>query len=312
MICLESVRKRQTKRLVINNFIELLRRENIDYSLSEDISKKSYIKIGTTVKTVSPKSSDELVFVLRVLTEKRISYKVVGKLTNLLICDSYTGFLVKTDKINTYSVAENKIILGCGLRFTELTKLFYQNSLGGFEELSGIPGSIGGMIYSNAGAFGKDFSSLFLEGRFYNTDTDTVITVSKSEMEFSYRSSILKSKPLIALSAILELEKCDKQRIIQRVAEFKDQRMKTQPFKDRSLGSVFKRPDGYFAGELIDKAGLKGYRVGGAQVSMIHAGFIVNAGGATSDDFINLCAHIKKCVFERFGVLLKEEIEILT
>ncbi|MBQ1261038.1 MAG: UDP-N-acetylmuramate dehydrogenase, partial [Clostridia bacterium] len=213
---------------------------------------------------------------------------------------------------NTYSVAESTVNAECGIRFSSLCSRLAALGLGGFEELFSIPGSLGGMLYSNAGAYGKEISNLFIEGEFYDTQSGKVIEICRSDMDFSYRSSAMKKRALIALSALLRLEKSSPEAINKRIDYYKGLRLASQPCGEYSLGSVFKRPQGYYAAELIDKAGLKGYRIGGAQVSIKHAGFIVNSNGASAEDFIKLKDYVKNKVFERYGVLLEEEIEILT
>ena len=254
-----------------------------------------------------------MIFLLDCLYSTKIEYKVIGKLSNLLIAsDDYKGFIIKTDKINTYSVAESAVNAECGIRFSSLCSRLAALGLGGLEGLFSIPGSLGGMLYSNAGAYGREMSDVFIEGEFYDTQSGKVIELRHSDMKFSYRSSVMREKPLIALSAFLRLEKSSPEAINKKIDYYKGLRLASQPCGEYSLGSVFKRPQGYYAAALIDKAGLKGYRIGGAQVSAKHAGFIVNSRGASAKDFIELKDYVKNKVFERFGVLLEEEIEILT
>ena len=232
-------------------------------------------------------------------------------LQTFLITGGFDGFVIKTDRIGAYFKAENKIYAECGARFMSVCQYAQQCSMGGFEELMAIPGSVGGMVFANAGAYGKEISDITYSCEIYDTETDKILMLYKDEMLFSYRNSILKHRPLILLSCIFDLPVSEPEKVAAMLEYYKQKRMESQPYGMRSLGSVFKRPQGYFAGELIEKAGLKGYRIGGAEVSRKHAGFIVNTGNATAEDYISLKDYIKKCVFKRFGVLLEEEIEIL-
>lgn len=230
----------------------------------------------------------------------------------MLIQDGiYNGMVVKTDRIATKTVAENQITLGCGIKMSSVIMKMASLGFGGMEGLAGIPGTVGGMVRQNAGAFGYEVSDRFTEARCYFPKESKIKIISKDEMNFSYRHSFLTDEPAILLSAVFDLlpaETCD---IFSRIGELRSKRLLTQPIEYPSLGSVFKRHGGVGAGYYIDKCGLKGFSVGGAQVSEKHAGFIINKGGATADDFLKVLEHVKNRVYAVFGIELEEEIEII-
>ena len=297
----------------VNNLINLrdfLKEHKISFN-DEDVSKKSRIKIGKTLPTVYPADECELIRLVSVFEDFGVPYRVVGALSNILICQSFEGVLIMTERISSFSITDKTVIAGTGARFIGLISAARRIGLSLLPELSGIPGRLGGMIYSNAGAFGREISDCVLRCRLYDAENRRVLTLVREQMHFSYRRSILSEKRLILLSAELASASMSDADIAKIIKEVSFIRRNTQPHAEPSLGSTFKRPDGDFAARLIDALGLKGYRVGGAEVSSKHAGFIVNTENAEADDVIKLIGMIKRLVFEKFGVLLEEEIEIL-
>ena len=233
-------------------------------------------------------------------------------MSNVLFKDLfYNGVLIKTTKIKSKSKAEECITVSCGDLVTRIARRQADYDLGGFEGLFGIPGTVGGMIRQNAGAFGYEIADRFLEASCYCIKERSIRKFTKEEMNFSYRDSILKDKNFVLLNATLGFIHKRRENIFTEVNEYSLKRRDTQPTELPSLGSVFKRYGDIGAGYYIDKAGLKGYSIGGALVSPKHAGFIVNTGSATAKEFIELMYFVKERVRGAFGIELEEEIEII-
>ena len=205
---------------------------------------------------------------------------------------------------------EDGIRLYAGERLSVLSYLLAKEGVGDFSALSGIPGSIGGMIKNNAGAFGIEISDVIKSVVVYSPMERRILCLSAEDAKFGYRSSIFCSLPFVILYADFRIKHDMPEKLQKHIMEVKEKRMKTQPLEFPSLGSVFKRHTGDYAARLIDNANLKGYAIGDAQVSQKHAGFIVNKGNATFEDFVSLVEYVKNVVFQKYGVLLEEEIEI--
>ena len=240
-----------------------------------------------------------------------IRYKVVGNATNILFPDTdFTDVLILTKNINEYRVEQDFLHASCGTNLSAAIREISRAGFGGLDELFGIPGSVGGMIFGNAGAYGKSMSDVIASARVYAPFRDEIKTVSAEQMKFSYRSSILKHSGEIALSAALRLSSETEERIRSALTAVLEKRHAAQPV-GRSLGSIFKRRDGTPVSAIIDKLGMKGMRVGGAEISKKHAGFIVNVGGATARDVRELISIIKDRIRHEYGFVPEEEIEIL-
>jgi len=297
---------------MLESLIDVLKSK--DYKLKEYESLKSYssLRIGGIARCiVCPDNADELLEVIRLCIKGNVPYKVVGGLTNILFAkEEYPLIFVKTTNTTIKNRAENIFCVESGVGFSSLVSFARQFNFGGMEELSGIPGTVGGAVFGNAGAYGKETADLFFKGEFYLRDKDEIKIMFRDELEFSYRNSILKEGNLILLSACFKLSKSSQSTIDENVSIFRARRLASQPTRCYSLGSIFKRVDGISAGYYIDKAGLKGLRIGEAVVSTKHAGFIINEGNASPDDFLKLIKCIKDRVYEQFGVVLVEEIEI--
>lgn len=296
------------------SLFDYFKEQDVEIYKSLDISTVSSIGIGTVCDyAVYPHNEEEFLTVISFLEENSVKYFVIGRMTNILPCtEAYHGVIVFTSKMREYSVAENVASAECGMAFSLLLKKAAAHSLGGYEELFGIPGSVGGMVYNNAGAFGKSVSDCFLGARLFSLDDIKVTTVSSSDMQFSYRKSLLQNKRLLLLSAEFALARKDKTDISEAMRGAFLKRKNSQPTRDRSLGSVFKRCDGVPVSKLIDELGLKGFRIGGAEISKKHAGFIINIGGATSYDVLSLIQYIKEKIYKEYGIVAEEEIELLT
>jgi UDP-N-acetylmuramate dehydrogenase len=300
--------------LDISRFLNLLKKWDVEYTLDYQISKYSSIGIGPISPiAVFPKNCSSLVNVLSYLHLEDYRYKLVGNLTNLLfVGDVFDGVIVNISKINKYYVAENEVTAECGVRLPRLLRELSTFSLGGGEELYGIPASLGGALYSNAGAYGKSISELVQSARVFDLCAQRVFTLYRDELDFSYRHSIFSKGEFVLLYVTLNFEQKPKELVLKGLSETMERRKKAQPYNEKSLGSVFKRCGDMPVSYLIDRAGLKGLSVGGAEVSKKHAGFIVNAGGASANDVLRLIDIIKNELNLRYGVIPKEEIEIIT
>lgn len=236
---------------------------------------------------------------------------IIGGGSNVLIADKgYPGILISTRSLKGIDRVDNRLYVGAGELLPRIAYYALDCGLSGMEELSGIPGTLGGAVKNNAGAFNREIASVIENVVAVSLYSGEIVTKSAEEMEFTYRGSVVKSEGLLVVGATLLLEYEDEEIIAQKIKLSKEKRKKSQP-SEISLGSTFKRVNGISAGYYIEKAGLKGARAGGAQVSVKHAGFIINTGGATSDDYIKLADLIKNRVYKEFNIELKEEIEYL-
>ena len=233
-------------------------------------------------------------------------------MTNLLVKDGvYDGVIIKTDKLQTKSLAESTISVSCGAKMGTVIHCMARQGLGGMEGLAGIPGTVGGMVRQNAGAFGYEVADRFVSAECYLPNVKRLVTLSRDDMCFAYRRSALTSSDAVLISATFRLSPAPPEIILARIKELGEKRRASQPLEYPSLGSTFKRYNGQSAGFYIDRSGLKGARIGGAEVSEKHAGFIINVGGATADDFLKLIDLIKSRVYSAFGIELENEIEII-
>ena len=285
-------------------------RVQTDYPLS----RLTTFKIGgPAAYVVTPSNIEELKKVLEICRENGLKMLVLGKGSNILACDEgFQGVVIRLDSdFNRVRIQNCIIEAESGITLSALAKKAADKGLGGLEFASGIPGTLGGAIYMNAGAYGGEMKDILQEVTVLDM-TGQLRHLDRCELNLGYRTSILQSKSWIAVRAILQLEERESAAVKARMLELKERRNSKQPMEMPSAGSVFKRPEGYFAGTLIDQAGLKGYSVGGAMVSPKHAGFIVNNGGATCKDVVNLIRYIQKTVKEKGGVELTPEIKYLT
>ena len=256
---------------------------------------------------------EELLDVLKELSEKKDEYIMLGNGSNTLFKDSgYHGTVVKLgESFDEVRVHENKVLAGGGALLSVVARAALNAGLTGFEFASGIPGSTGGAIFMNAGAYGGEMKDIVDNVTLAKRDGSGLVTVKGSDMDFSYRHSILEETGDIVVAVAFSLSKGDKQDIQATMAELTQKRNEKQPVQYPSAGSFFKRPEGHFAGKLIQDAGLKGVTVGGAQVSQLHSGFVINVGGATASDIIDLMHLVQNTVYDRFGVMLEPEVRII-
>jgi UDP-N-acetylmuramate dehydrogenase len=239
---------------------------------------------------------------------------IVGRSSNLLFPDDASQlYIVFTEKLSEIKkVSEKEIFAMCGANLTSLCNFAKKNSLSGLEFAFGIPGSVGGGVYMNAGAYGGEMSSVLKEIEVYDTDKKEFYTIDASDCNFSYRHSLfMERKELVVTGALFSLSEGNENEIDAVCKAHMQARKDKQPLEYPSCGSAFKRPEGHFAGKLIEDCGLKGFTIGGAQISEKHAGFVINRGGATSKDVRDLLDKTAELVYEKFEVTLCPEIEII-
>lgn len=247
------------------------------------------------------------------IMKSKLPFFILGQGSNLIVSDKgYRGVIIYTGDLNDYQIKGESISAESGIELEEIADIALKNSLSGLEFASGIPGSLGGALYMNAGAYDGEMKDIITSALFVNQKGE-LLKLSKKELELDYRNSILQNKSLnyLALKVNLKLKKDKKANIKAKMEELHQKRWSKQPMELPSAGSIFKRPEGHYTGALIEKAGLKGYQIGGAQVSKKHAGFIVNKGDATAEDIIKLIEKIKDEIYKMSGVQLEVEPRFL-
>ena len=288
------------------NFLES---ENIEYRQNEPMRAHTTFKIGGEADVfIIPASPAALISAVKKCTGLEIPYFILGNGSNLLVSDGgIEGAVISLAGINGISSDGEKITCGAGAMLSSVCLKALSLSLTGLEFAYGIPGTAGGALYMNAGAYGGQMADV-IESAECLTASGEIKTLKKENMQLGYRSSVFKNGGLIIISLTLALKKGDKTEIKAEMDDLLNRRKQKQPLEYPSAGSTFKRPKGYFAGALIEKNGLKGLTVGGAQVSEKHAGFVINRGGATAADVKALIGKIQKKVFENDGVMLEPEV----
>ena len=270
----------------------------------------SYKTGGTAKLMVFPRDIRRLIKLLTYLKEKKIKFKIMGNGSNTLFSDDvYDGVIIKLDAFDKVEFKKNKVICGSGAKLVYVANQACKKSLTGLEFASGIPGTIGGAVFMNAGAYKSDMGYI-VESVKVITPNFEVIKLTNRELQFHYRTSFLQKHPgYICIEATLKLQNGDKTAIFDVMRDRKERRIASQPLEYPSCGSVFRNPEGLFAGKLIEDIGLKGYRIGGAQVSEKHANFIINYDNATSKDIHDLILYVKDEVKKHYDVDLKIEQE---
>lgn len=289
-------------------------KEVIDCSrIKENVSMKRYttFKTGGTAKIlVTPENTKELADVVKFFNEYGCGYFLLGNGSNVLVSDNgLSAPVIHISKaLSSIDVFDNIITVRAGASLAAAAAAALENSLTGLEFAAGIPGSFGGAIMMNAGAYGGEMKDVVEAVSFIDPSGEQHIA-SNEEMEFSYRKSALSDTGCIVTGGTIKLEKGKREEISAKMADLAKKRREKQPLEFPSAGSTFKRPVGNYAGTLIENAGLKGYTIGGAQVSTKHAGFIINTGTATTDDILRLIEHVKETVYRSSGILLEEEVK---
>lgn len=290
----------------------IIDKEKIKYD--EDMKKHTTIRIGGKAKCfITPTSIEDIIKVIKYAKENNIDFYIIGNGSNLVVCDEGIDAIVIRlgsgfDKV---TVEGNIIEAYAGSTMPKVSQIARKNELAGFEFACGIPGTIGGGVRMNAGAYGSEISNIIEEITYLNEENE-VCVMKKEEACFDYRHSIFcDNKNLVVLGAKFVLKRGNLAKIEEQMNEYTKARKEKQPIEYPNAGSTFKRPTGYFVGKLVQDAGLRGYSVGGMQVSEKHTGFIVNRGNATCKDVKQIIKDIQDVVFEKFGVKLKEEIEFI-
>ena len=281
----------------------------------EDMAKHTSFKVGGKADIfVKVKKIEELEYILKLVKDKNIPLTIIGNGSNTLVKDNgIRGITIAIafDQIEIIENSEDVIIeVGAGVKLGMLSAILLKNEIAGFEFASGIPGTIGGAIRMNAGAYGKEMKEI-VEDVTYIDENGRTNTIENTSIDFSYRHSRFIEKKDIIISARLKLQKGNSTEIEEKITELKKLREEKQPIDFPSAGSTFKRGTNYISAQLIDEAGLKGYKIGGAEVSTKHAGFIVNTGNATAKDILELVEYVIKTVYEKFGKVLELEIEVV-
>lgn len=294
---------------LLTDFLDI---SNIEYKENIKTSVYSSIKIGGIANViVFPKDKEELIKTVDFLYENKASYRVVGRLSNILLPDEkINAVLIKTDRMRGISYHGRDFTLAAGEKLSSHTQEWIRDGLGGYEGLVGIPGSIGGLVCSNAGAFGDEIENIIESASIYDPSSKGIVKIKRADMNFSYRDSCFRHNDYVILSVKLSLKKADSVVTLKRIMHNCIVRKSTQPDLP-SLGSIFKRPDGDYASRLIEAVKLKGYTIGGAAISEKHAGFIVNKGVARARDVRELISVAKDAVFKRYSISLEEEIDIM-
>ena len=284
--------------------------------LKENILKDEPMSRHTTFRTggpaslfLSPGNEEELEKVAEIVRKLGLPSFIIGNGSNLLVSDSgFDGVVISLERLNNISlVGDTEILAEAGALNSAIASFARDNSLTGFEFAAGIPGTIGGAMIMNAGAYGGEMKLITKEVKVISPSGE-IMTLSADTMEFGYRTSAIKGRGYIVISALLALTKGSAKEISETMKELALKRKEKQPLEYPSAGSTFKRPEGYFAGKLIEDAGLRGFSVGGAQVSEKHCGFVVNKGDATSSDIYELIKEVKSRVYASSGVTLEPEV----
>ncbi|ALZ60305.1 UDP-N-acetylenolpyruvoylglucosamine reductase [Bacillus cereus] len=282
--------------------------------VNEPLARYTTMKIGGPADIlIVPKHVAGIEKTLQLVKQYKTKWTVIGRGSNLLVSDQgIEGVVIRLGEgLDHLEVEKHKVRVGSGYPLIKLSTLLSRQGLAGLEFASGIPGSVGGAVYMNAGAHKSDISSVLSKALILFED-GAIDWLTNKELEFSYRASVLQTKrPGIVLEAVFQLQAGKREEIVRSMQNNKDYRRETQPWNHPCAGSVFRNPIPHFAGDLVEKAGLRGYRIGGAQISKMHGNFIVNTGGASAQDVLSLIELIKHTIKDKFDVDMHTEVEII-
>ena len=283
-----------------------------DIKIDEKLSEYVNFKVGGPADILLiPNSKEQVIKSIKICKENNIPFYLIGNGSNILVRDGgFRGVVLSLKNVKNIYVDGEKIEAECGVMLKEVSDKARENSLTGFEFACGIPGTIGGAVFMNAGAYDGEISKV-IESAEVIDENCNIIRLSREELDFGYRSSLVMKKGYTVLSAVFKLEKGQVKTIKELIEDLTNKRESKQPLEYPSAGSTFKRPTGYFAGKLIQDAGLKGYSIGGAAVSEKHSGFVINKGNATAKDITDLIKHIQDEVKKQFGLDLHPEVRII-
>ena len=294
-----------------NRLCTITKQENV--MKDEPMKKHTTFRIGGPADYfIMPSNEKELAETIRVCREFSIPIYIVGNGSNLLVGDKgFRGAIIQLYKsMGTFQVEGNQITAQAGCSLAQIANAALDAALTGFEFAAGIPGTLGGAVVMNAGAYGGEMKDVLKEVTVM-TAAGEILVLPAEKLEMGYRTSLVKTKGYLVLSAVIVLEQGNQEAIKARMKELTEQRVSKQPLEFPSAGSTFKRPEGYFAGKLIMDAGLRGYQTGGAQVSEKHCGFVINKDNATAADVCRLLRDVQDKVKEQFGVTLEPEVKFL-
>jgi UDP-N-acetylmuramate dehydrogenase len=290
--------------------VEALKKANITVREQENMREHTTWKIGGPADVfIEIETDSQLQAALSCIHQFQVPWTVIGRGSNTLVEDKgIRGVVIKLGEgFETLSVLGDTVTVGGAYSFIKLSVMIGKEGLTGLEYAGGIPGSVGGAVYMNAGAHGSDISKILLSADVVFSNGE-MRTLSSSDFQFRYRHSILHEQPGIVTKAVFQLQPGDRKEIATAMASFKERRLRTQPLQMPCAGSVFRNPEGDFSARLIEEAGLKGLRKGGAEVSTLHANFIVNHGDATAQDVLDLMAEVQRIIYEKYQIQLVPEV----
>ena len=296
---------------VIEKFWNLLGKDRV--LVDEPMKRHTTFRIGGPADFfLLPSTVDEVRGILEICREEELPYFILGNGSNLLVSDKgYRGVIIQLYRnFSNISVEGNEICASSGALLSQIAAAARNASLTGFEFAGGIPGTLGGAVFMNAGAYGGELKDVLKEA-VVMTEQGEILTLPVEKLDMGYRTSRIKKAGYLVLEARLVLEQGDMDKIRDITKDLTEKRVSKQPLEYPSAGSTFKRPEGYFAGKLIMDSGLRGYQVGGAQVSEKHCGFVINKGNATAADVLTLIENVREKVQEQFGVTLEPEVKFL-
>lgn len=291
-------------------FKDFYKSENV--ILNAEMKNYVHFRVGGPADILLiPENKEQVIKSIQICKENNIPYYVVGNGSNLLVKDGgVKGVVIKLNEVKNIKILDETIEAECGAMLKDVSIEALKNSLTGFEFACGIPGTVGGAVFMNAGAYNGEVSHVIESAEVIDNNGEIKV-LSREELELGYRSSIVMKKNYVVLSARFKLVHGEVRKIKEVVDDLTYKRESKQPLEYPSAGSTFKRPTGYYAGKLIQDAGLKGYSIGGAAVSEKHSGFVINKNNATAKDILNLIAHIQDEVKQQFGVDLHPEVRII-
>ncbi len=296
---------------IYNQLIQIIDKERV--LIDEPMKKHTTFRVGGNADYfVMPRTIREVQQVVALCKNENLPYYILGNGSNLLVGDKgYRGVIIQIYKeMNEITVEGECIRAQAGALLSKVGSVALEAELAGFEFAAGIPGAVGGAVVMNAGAYGGEMKDILASATVL-TEDGRILTLKNEELELGYRTSIVVKKNYIVLEAVYHLQRGKKAEIRAKMDELKIQRVTKQPLEYASAGSTFKRPEGYFAGKLIQDAGLRGFQVGGAQVSEKHCGFVINKGDATAADIVELMRQVSEKVYQEFGVTLEPEVKRL-
>lgn len=295
------------------NFKAYIAQKGFQYIFDAPMNEYTTLKIGGKADILAePRSIDELVDLIKTAKSESVPVTFIGNGSNLLVLDGgIRGLVIKFgNNMSSTKVEDNVITAQSGITMARLASVAAENSLTGFEFASGIPGTLGGGIVMNAGAYKGELKDVVIQVTALLSD-GSIKVFNRDQLDFSYRHSVFTDSDMLVLEAKIQLQKGEKDKIKARIKELSQKRRTTQPLEYPSAGSAFKRPQNGYAAAMIDETGLKGYTVGGAQVSLKHAGFVINKENASAKDVVTLLKDVQNKVYAKFGTMLEPEIIII-